>query len=119
MLGIIFFLILVIICVIVYLTLIQGMEFRRRAKEIINFYNSLEKYLIKSSKWLEVIIYPSIFYDVKFQTSKEAISIITFMIRDAIKCFKQQNVLARTTSENLLDELYFIQRKLLMIYTFR
>lgn len=111
-----YFSILLTICVLVYLLWIQGMEFRKRAKEIIRFYNRLEKYLIRDSKWSEVMEYPSSFYDVKFQTSEEVIGIMTIMIRDAIKCFKQQNAFTRAITENLLDELNFIQRKLMTIY---
>lgn len=116
MLGI-FFLLLVIICVIV---VCQGIEFRRRTKEIINFYNDLEKYLIKNSKWSEVLSYPSVFYDIKFQTSEEAICSMVFMITDAFKCFKRQNILSRAITENMLSELYSIQRKLMIfLYSYR
>lgn len=94
-------------------------EFKKRAKEIIELYNTLEKYLIKNTEWSEVIFYPSSFYDVSFKTSKEAVSIIAQMISDAIKCFKEQSDFAKSTTEHLLDELFFINRSLSMIYTFK
>lgn len=115
-------LIVLLILAAIYMTVnllwIQEMEFKRRANEIIHMYNDLEEFLIRSSKWSKVMNYPSDFYDVKFQTSKEVIEKMTIMIRDAIKCFKQQNGFARVLTEPLLSELHFIQRKLMIIHVF-
>ncbi len=113
-----YFSIAVILGLLTLVSYVGGVKFRESANEIIQIYNALERYLVRNSKWKEPIRYNSKFYDVQFQTSKEAIEIITIMIRDAIKCFNQQNGLVKLTTENLLSELKFIQRKLYTIYTF-
>ena len=114
-----FSILVAIVCLVFCLLLIlwiQVMEFKKRANEIIRMYNELERDLIIGSKWSEVVNYPSDFYDVKIQTSEEAIEEMAIMISDAIKCFKQQNVFVRELTENLLLDLYSINRKLMIIH---
>ncbi len=96
----------------------QGEEFKKRAEEIIQLYNDTEKYMIKNTVWTEPIHYESEFCSFDFSSSKDIEENITYMITEAIKCFKSQNIIARIKNETLFDELSFIQRKLVYLYTF-
>lgn len=94
-------------------------EFKERANEIIKIYNVHKEFLIANVVWEEKITYPySKFYKLEFKTAKELVGKITIMISDAIKCFKQQSRFAQIRTENLFDELHFINRELMIIYTF-
>ncbi|MCI8362605.1 MAG: hypothetical protein HFJ41_05720 [Clostridia bacterium] len=94
-------------------------EFKERANEIIKIYNIHKEFLIANVVWKEKITYPySKFYKLEFKTAEELVGKITIMIRDAIKCFKQQSRFKQRRTENLLDELDNIQRQLSIIYTF-
>lgn len=94
-------------------------EFKKRANEIIKIFNMHEEFLIKNVVWETKITYPfSKFYNLEFKTAEDLVSIITIMIGDAIKYFNRQGIFAQRRTENLLDELYFIQRELMIIYTF-
>lgn len=106
-----------IIGLVAFVLYIQGWEFRRRAKEIKNMYDSLEEFLIKKSRWSEPIEYPSSFYDIKFQTSTEVIEQLTKMIFDAKKCYIGQNYILQELSENLNIDLTNINKKLMILYS--
>ena len=94
-------------------------EFKERANEIIKIYNIHKEFLIANVVWKEKITYQySKFYKLEFKTAKELVEKITIMIRDAVKCFKQQGRFAQMRTENLFYELHFITRELMIIYTF-
>lgn len=93
-------------------------EFITRALEIIEAYKGIEKYLMKKCVWTEAISFPSSFYDEKFQTSEEAMKILTTMVADAIDCYDQLiGKRKKRKLEELQFELLFIQRKI-RLFTF-
>ena len=95
----------------------QSKEFKKRVKEIIEIYDKYENYLIENYVWEKTITYRSKFYVIKFRTAKELAEKMTIMISDAIESFNKQGSLEKAMTEKLLADLYCIQRKIMIIYT--
>lgn len=112
--GIIFLIIFVVIGYVM-----SGREFRKRVKEILYLYNFTEQYLISYTVWTSPVHYKSEFYEFDYCNTLQLERWITYMISDALKCFKKQGSIAKMRTENWHDELFFLQRKMLYIHTFR
>lgn len=98
----------------------QG-EFSNRHSEIVTTYKETRKYIIKNSIWNEPIIWttPNNFYRLEFSTSSELVTYITYMIEDAITCYKKQNFLGKFITSRMLSDLDIIQEELayIKVYT--
>lgn len=112
--GIIFLIIFVVMGYVM-----SGREFRKRVKEILYLYNSKEQYLINYTVWTSPVHYKSEFYEFDYCNTLQLERWITYMISDALKCFKKQGSIAKMRTENWHDKLFFLQRKMLIIHTFR
>ncbi len=120
MLKLIFLLGIVCIILVILYSLFNDktLEFKRRIKEIFLLYKFLEEVCYGRANLKTPFIYESNFYIIHVKNKKELAAKLIVMINDAINCYKQQTSISKLLTENMFSELFWINRKLIFIYTF-